>query len=681
MKKQILTTLAGASLLLAPGAHAANVTWSGGNYTWVQPDSDSFTPAYASGDNVTFTNTGITDGTTGKTAIVLSGTLTPGDMTFNQTGARTGGAGGSSGAVGFNYLFTQAGTSNVINSTGNLTLNGGNTIFRALTTSGTYSNTFSGALNYSGGVMLGISSDNAARIATVQVGSLAAPTAGNSVLFNAITSANGNSSGANWSASTNRLIVTGSKPTVTHGMVSAGLQFYTGANIVGDFMTFSGNDLIRADANYTNYAVDWAAAGSTEIVNLTTGVTLSGSGDMNIHALRVAAGSQNLGGRTVNLGSGGLITTSVTISNGTLNFGSGPGYIGAYNAGSQGEISAQINGSGGLTIMGASQGLRLTNNSNAFTGGLFINGGSVVLGASSASTTGATAANGNNVTVNDLGSLAVNVTGASGATIGGLSGNGDVAPQYQQTAGSGDRAITISPASGTHTFEGTIRNGAGGSVLSVVKSGNGVQVFGSSSNASFTGTTSVSAGTLLVNTTFGGSGAGAVTVSGGTLGGNGTITGATTIQSGGTLAPGNSPDVLTFANGLTLEGATNMELNGTTRGTQYDGIDLTGGSLVYGGTMSLTFGSAFLASNTTFDLFNFSVSQSGTFTSIASSSVYNFTLNSGNSYSAADQLGNTWSFNHSTGDLSFSAIPEPTTWALLAGSLTALVIFRRRRRC
>ncbi len=27
----------------------------------------------------------------------------------------------------------------------------------------------------------------------------------------------------------------------------------------------------------------------------------------------------------------------------------------------------------------------------------------------------------------------------------------------------------------------------------------------------------------------------------------------------------------------------------------------------------------------------------------------------------------------------YTVIPEPTTWALLAGSLTALVVFRRRR--
>lgn len=33
-----------------------------------------------------------------------------------------------------------------------------------------------------------------------------------------------------------------------------------------------------------------------------------------------------------------------------------------------------------------------------------------------------------------------------------------------------------------------------------------------------------------------------------------------------------------------------------------------------------------------------------------------------------------------TSQITFSAVPEPTTWALLAGSLTTLMIFRRRRR-
>jgi autotransporter-associated beta strand protein len=437
-------------------------------------------------------------------------------------------------------------------------------------------------------------------------------------------------------------------------------------------MTFNGNNLIPATANYANFGGDWSTANSTDIVNLTAATTLTGSGNMTIHALRVAGNfNQDLGGRTVVLGSGGLIVNRSTVSNGVLDFGSGPGFIGAYDNSNQGTISATIAGSGGITILGNSQGLNLSAN-NTFTGGLFVNGGTVTL-------TNANAANGNNVTVNDLGALAVNVSTLGGATIGGLSGDGHVSPHYQQNA-SNPRTITISPASGTHTFTGTIRDGNAGSVLSVIKSGSGTQVFGADALASYTGTTTVNAGTLLVNTTLGGPGAGAVTVnSGATLGGNGTINGNTSIAAGGTLAPGNSPGVMTFNGTLTLAGTTAMELNGTNRGTQYDGINTGSGLLTYGGTMNLVFGSQFISGNTTFDLFQIgSGGQTGNFTTITSSSVYTFTLNSGNSYSAVDSFGNTWSFNHSTGDLAV-VIPEPSTWALLALGLTAMVVFRRRR--
>jgi autotransporter-associated beta strand protein len=41
---------------------------------------------------------------------------------------------------------------------------------------------------------------------------------------------------------------------------------------------------------------------------------------------------------------------------------------------------------------------------------------------------------------------------------------------------------------------------------------------------------------------------------------------------------------------------------------------------------------------------------------------------------------NTWTFTHSTGDLGLSVIPEPSTWALLAFSLTTVLVLRRRRR-
>src|SRR5204862_1790727 len=61
----------------------------------------------------------------------------------------------------------------------------------------------------------------------------------------------------------------------------------------------------------------------------------------------------------------------------------------------------------------------------------------------------------------------------------------------------------------------------------------------------YTGVTTVSAGTLLVN---GSIGASAVTVTNGTLGGNGLIQGPVNIQSAGRLAPGTSLGTLTISN-------------------------------------------------------------------------------------------------------------------------------------
>ncbi|MEW6647451.1 MAG: autotransporter domain-containing protein [Pseudomonadota bacterium] len=104
----------------------------------------------------------------------------------------------------------------------------------------------------------------------------------------------------------------------------------------------------------------------------------------------------------------------------------------------------------------------------------------------------------------------------------------------------------------------------------------------------YSGATTISGGTLAVNGSLTNS---AVTVnSGGTLGGSGSIGGAVTVNSGGTLAPGNSPGLLTVGS-LTLGAGstTTMEIDGTTRGTQYDAIDVTG-TATLGGTLNLVFG-------------------------------------------------------------------------------------------
>ncbi|HEY1380582.1 MAG TPA: DNRLRE domain-containing protein [Gemmataceae bacterium] len=91
----------------------------------------------------------------------------------------------------------------------------------------------------------------------------------------------------------------------------------------------------------------------------------------------------------------------------------------------------------------------------------------------------------------------------------------------------------------------------------------------------------------------------ATAAAGGTLGGTGTVTGTLTAQANGTVSPGTSPGILnvgatTFAAGSTFA----VELNGTTVGTQYDQLNVTGTVNLGGATLSVTPGFAGAVGNT-----------------------------------------------------------------------------------
>lgn len=414
-----------------------------------------------------------------------------------------------------------------------------------------------GAATLSGGNRLSfdrVKSNNSG--VKLQLASLSEPSGGASLLID-----NGNSS--DYYGTTDSLchvIVTGSKPAVVNGMISPAVQFYPGANVLGSFMTFDGNDLVKA--SMTTYAGDFAGAGATEIVNYTgAGTTLSGTGTLSIHALRHAgSGDLNLGERTIALGSGGFMTTSRNTTSGTLDFGSVRGYIAAYNGAAQATISAGLTGSGGLTCMGTSQSLNLTGNTaNTFTGGLVIHGGTVALSSNGA--------NLNDVEVGPFGRLCPNSSSSAttGCIIGGLSGTGRVAGWWQGS--STPRPVTIKPASGTHVFEGRLANGDGGSLLSVIKDGAGTQVFGSDSTGTYTGTTQVLDGFLRIDGNFSAA-SGAVTVDGGAFGGIGAVGGSVTVAAAGVLAATSlaSSTGLSVAGDLTVAGKVGLRVDSVVKG-------------------------------------------------------------------------------------------------------------------
>jgi autotransporter-associated beta strand protein len=156
------------------------------------------------------------------------------------------------------------------------------------------------------------------------------------------------------------------------------------------------------------------------------------------------------------------------------------------------------------------------------------------------------------------------------------------------------------------TFGGIIKNTTGS--LALTKIGTGTLIL--TGNNTYSGATTISNGTLLVNGSIGNS---AVSVaSGATLGGAGTIGGVVTVASGGTLAPGTSIGTLTLNGDPVLNGEMVMEIDKDATPQNADKLVRSGGSLTFGGTLTVQNIGAALTGGEDFDLFD-ATSFSGSF--------------------------------------------------------------------
>ncbi len=382
------------------------------------------------------------------------------------------------------------------------------------------------------------------------------------------------------------------------------------ASAITSIVGTSGNggtaNLLVSGAGSTYSVTGNQVVGATSgkgFITLADGAVMSVGGQLTLASTATATGVLNIGGAEGQAATGaGTLTTSKLV------FGSGTGRVNFNHTDPAYVFSTVMSGGGVVNQTGP--GTTILTADNTYTGGTAISAGTLQLG--NGGTTGSIVGN-----VADNGALAFNRSDTY--TFSGLiSGAGAVSQ-----IGSG---TTILTADNTYTgpttiSAGTLQLGNGGAAGSIVGNvtNNGALAFNRSDtysfgglisgsgalnqigsgttvltgNNSYTGATTISAGTLIVNGDQSAATGPTSVASGATLGGNGIIGGSVAVANGGTLSPGNAgnvPGTLMIQNDLVLNGGSVLNYNfgqANVAGGPLNDLTKVNGNLTLAGTLNV----------------------------------------------------------------------------------------------
>ena len=653
MKKIITTILTTALLTIANNAQAVVFLWNNTGTNWTSPTSwtngvqPSSTSSSTTTDEIQFGNFGANNNT-----VILTSTRAARNITF-LTNANP-------------YLINSFNGTQTLSSSGGITNNSTatqtfNILVENANNSNTWFQTAGGGLVFNNIASLTTSSSSTSRLLTL---------AGDgSFTFNNELKQGGTSTGG-------RVLYTGN-----------GTVTFNGTNTLGGGFEIKGGGTVNVNGGTglgTGLITIAAATGTTItpklIINTTNGLSVVNS----------------------------LKGSSSTATMGTLDLlGSNPDAITTFIVNQyQGNNMSFTNHGGGKTL------LQFTNVANTLTSSTDTSGGRRLIN------------NSTNLTVQFDGTLDVGSTVADANTIGGSgdflfkgsllntasvlrgltktgtgtttfeainSYNGDTTIQEGKLLVNTTGSILSSSSivsGGTLQVKGvagrvTVNSGSllvdsGGTVGSITVGGGTLLVSGTAGATTVnSGTSTVNLGGTIGSTTINGSllsvngNAGDVIVnSGGTLGGSGSVQGLT--LNGGTVAPGNSPGLLTAYELNGSNGTFQFQLGApTTRGITYDAINVTT-ALTLGANTNFTFETLdnyVYADGNAYDLFDWGSADMSAFNvSVLEAALP--TLNSN------ELTWNTSSFT-TDGMVSVITVPEPSLFQMFGLGLISLFVCRR----